>query len=155
MRKPIIGAIAAAMALAPMALAQQVFIYPKAGQSQQQQDRDKYECHTWAVQNSGFDPTFYNDVWRSTDGVAWTQMTANAGWDTRAGLRAVTFRNEIYIFGGSQNDDEAIVEIGDPPVRILYNDVWKSADGTAPRSANASTAIGSAAIRAAHANPAA
>lgn len=80
-------------------------------------------------QNSGFDPTFYNDVWRSTDGVAWTQMTANAGWDTRAGLRAVTFRNEIYIFGGSQNDDEAIVEIGDPPVRILYNDVWKSADG--------------------------
>jgi hypothetical protein len=35
----------------------EVFIYPKNGQSQEQQDRDRYECHRWAVSQSGFDPT--------------------------------------------------------------------------------------------------
>ncbi len=33
-----------------------LFIYPKQGQSQKQQDRDKFECHSWAVSQSGFDP---------------------------------------------------------------------------------------------------
>ncbi len=33
-----------------------VFIYPNKGQSQQQQERDKFECHSWAVRESGFDP---------------------------------------------------------------------------------------------------
>lgn len=32
-------------------------IYPAKGQSAQQQDRDKYECHDWARTQSGFDPT--------------------------------------------------------------------------------------------------
>ena len=36
--------------------AQQLFIYPTKGQNAQQQSRDKYECHTWAVQQTGFDP---------------------------------------------------------------------------------------------------
>src|SRR5215471_6671450 len=30
---------------------------PKNGQSQQQQWTDRYECHQWAVNQSGFDPT--------------------------------------------------------------------------------------------------
>jgi len=35
----------------------QMYIYPAKGQSPQQQDKDRYECHTWAVQQSGFDPS--------------------------------------------------------------------------------------------------
>jgi hypothetical protein len=35
----------------------QPYIYPGQGQSPEQQDRDRYECHSWAVQQSGFDPT--------------------------------------------------------------------------------------------------
>ncbi len=35
----------------------QLFIYPKNGQSSQQQETDRYECHRWAVKQSGFDPT--------------------------------------------------------------------------------------------------
>ncbi len=31
--------------------------FPNAGQSQEQQSRDRFECHQWAVQQSGFDPT--------------------------------------------------------------------------------------------------
>ncbi len=34
----------------------ELFIYPRMGQSQEQQDRDKFECHSWAVRQTGFDP---------------------------------------------------------------------------------------------------
>ena len=37
-----------------------VYFYPAQGQSAQQQDRDKYECNAWAVQQSGFDPSSPN-----------------------------------------------------------------------------------------------
>ena len=35
----------------------QVFAYPNAGQSQEQQSRDRFECHQWSVSQTGFDPT--------------------------------------------------------------------------------------------------
>ena len=35
----------------------QVFIYPKNGQGEQQQATDRYECHRWAVSQTGFDPS--------------------------------------------------------------------------------------------------
>src|SRR5271167_486829 len=34
-----------------------VFVYPAQGQSPQQADRDRYECHNWAVQQTGVDPS--------------------------------------------------------------------------------------------------
>jgi hypothetical protein len=33
-----------------------LFAYPKAGQSTDQQARDRAECHKWAVEQTGFDP---------------------------------------------------------------------------------------------------
>jgi hypothetical protein len=33
-----------------------VYFYPTKGQSQEQQDRDRYECYRWAVKQTGFDP---------------------------------------------------------------------------------------------------
>jgi len=33
-----------------------VIAYPAKGQSAEQQSRDRYECHSWAVSQSGFDP---------------------------------------------------------------------------------------------------
>lgn len=35
----------------------QVYAYPARGQSEQQLDRDRFECHLWAVRESGFDPS--------------------------------------------------------------------------------------------------
>lgn len=43
--------------IAPAVLAQELFVYPAKGQNQAQQDRDRYECHSWAAQQTGFDPT--------------------------------------------------------------------------------------------------
>jgi len=34
-----------------------VYFYPARGQAPEQQDRDKYECNNWAVQQSKFDPS--------------------------------------------------------------------------------------------------
>jgi len=35
----------------------QLFVYPKNGQSPEQQSKDDYDCHHWAVEQTGFDPT--------------------------------------------------------------------------------------------------
>lgn len=34
-----------------------VYAYPLRNQTPEQQDRDRYECHLWAVRQSGFDPS--------------------------------------------------------------------------------------------------
>lgn len=34
-----------------------VFIYPRQGQSQEKQAKDRDECQTWAINQSGYDPT--------------------------------------------------------------------------------------------------
>jgi hypothetical protein len=34
-----------------------IFVYPKNGQSPDQQAKDRYECHRWAADQTGFDPT--------------------------------------------------------------------------------------------------
>ena len=52
------GLIAVAWSVSAIpAIGQELFIYPSKGQTQEQQSRDRYECHAWAVQQSGFDPT--------------------------------------------------------------------------------------------------
>ena len=71
--------------------------------------------------------TFFNDVWKSRDGVHWEQLIEHAPWAGRAGLSSVVLGGDIYVFGGSQNDDSSVV--GGPPARIYFNDVWKSRDG--------------------------
>jgi len=49
-------AIAVACAAAPVE-AQQPYAYPNAGQTEAQQSKDRFECHQWAVSQSGFDPS--------------------------------------------------------------------------------------------------
>ncbi|AGZ33454.1 MAG: DUF6515 family protein [Pseudomonas sp.] len=40
----------------PAANGYDVVAYPMYGQGQEQQDQDRYQCHRWAVSQSGFDP---------------------------------------------------------------------------------------------------
>ena len=37
--------------------AEQLFIYPRNGQDEKQQADDRYQCHSWAVSQTGYDPT--------------------------------------------------------------------------------------------------
>jgi len=41
----------------PEAVSTQVFVYPTQSQSGAQLDRDRYECNSWAVRQTGFDPS--------------------------------------------------------------------------------------------------
>ncbi len=54
----LVSSLVMAILVTPLAapLAQDVFAYPNKGQSQEQQERDKFECFNWAKQQSGFDP---------------------------------------------------------------------------------------------------
>ena len=56
MRIRLWSTLLAIVAVSPTALAQEQYIYPAKGQSAQQQDKDKYECYSWAKGQSGFDP---------------------------------------------------------------------------------------------------
>ena len=48
--------LAAAVSV-PETLAQGPYFYPAKGQSADQQNRDRYECHNWAVGQTGYDPS--------------------------------------------------------------------------------------------------
>jgi len=51
-------------------------IYPAKGQSVSQQDQDKYQCHGWAQQQSGFDPLQPAPTTSATTGTATQQPGA-------------------------------------------------------------------------------
>jgi hypothetical protein len=42
--------------VAGQAMAQELYIYPAKGQSAEQQEKDKFECYSWAKNDTGFDP---------------------------------------------------------------------------------------------------
>ena len=44
------------LVLAVQGHAQDLMVYPAQGQSQEQQQRDEFECYNWSKQQSGFDP---------------------------------------------------------------------------------------------------
>jgi len=55
-RIQLVGWALFAVFLASSALAQDLIIYPAKGQSQEQMEKEKFECYTWAKQQTGFDP---------------------------------------------------------------------------------------------------
>ena len=48
--------ILACLALAVSASAQETIVYPSNGQSNEQMEQDKFQCYSWAKNESGFDP---------------------------------------------------------------------------------------------------
>jgi hypothetical protein len=63
-----------------------------------------------------------SEVWSSTDGARWEQVTKQAGWSPRLAAGAVVFQGRMWILGGTEN-----YYFGD--AQSLKNDVWSSADG--------------------------
>ena len=71
----------------------------------------------WLI--GGFNGTFKNDVWSSTDGINWQQQTANAAFSARKNHQVVSFNDgsgdKLWLIGGSDG--------------AFKNDVWSSTDG--------------------------
>ena len=51
------GEVSQAQPLSDRTQTGQLFVYPRKGQSQQQQADDRYACHEWAVNQTNYDPT--------------------------------------------------------------------------------------------------
>jgi len=75
--------------------------------------------------NFSEDP-YFEDVWKSADGLVWTNVTANAPWLGRRGHALITFNDgsgdALYLIGGFSVDEVT-------GKRAYNNDVWKSTDG--------------------------
>ncbi|EKX47544.1 hypothetical protein GUITHDRAFT_69472 [Guillardia theta CCMP2712] len=61
----------------------------------------------------------FNDVWQSSDGDLWTQVTASAAWSRRrSGHALVAFKDHLLVIGGRLED------------AMISREVWVSADGS-------------------------
>lgn len=67
----------------------------------------------------GTEKSLRNDVWCSSDGKHWKEVTAAAPWPARAYHAALAFDNKLWVFGGGNY----------LPKYKGFNDVWSSPDG--------------------------
>jgi hypothetical protein len=54
-----------------------IYVYPNEGQDEDQQARDRYECHLWAVDETGFDPSRVVSTGRAPARVATSRSPAS------------------------------------------------------------------------------
>ena len=67
----------------------------------------------------GDEASLKNDVWNSSDGKTWHQVTSSAPWSPRAYHRVLVFRGKLWVLGGGSYS----------PVYDAASDVWCSEDG--------------------------
>jgi len=80
----------------------------------------KFNNALWVIggnDESGSEAVYYNDVWKSNDGVSWMRITPDAGFSPRDGHSGVVFDGKMWIIGGKNASGEYL------------NDVWSSSDG--------------------------
>jgi hypothetical protein len=103
-----LGALLFLIASPTVTLAGDMFIYPRQGQSVEQQERDKWECRAWATNQTGFDPAARPraltppPIQQAPRGGALTGAAGGAGLG--AGLGAIT--------GGNAGRGAAIGAVG-------------------------------------------
>jgi hypothetical protein len=67
--------------------------------------------------NTNVPSAAYNDVWNSSDGINWTQVTASADFIPRTNPAIFVYKNKMWVVGGKDNGGNYL------------NDVWTSEDG--------------------------
>lgn len=76
-----------------------------------------FKDRIWVIAGrEGESRKFVNDVWYSSDGVAWTQASVKADFPARMEPSLVSFRGKLWLTGGFD-------------WKGMYNDLWTSADG--------------------------
>eukprot|EP01029_Cantina_marsupialis_P000097 TRINITY_DN1010_c0_g1_i4.p1 TRINITY_DN1010_c0_g1~~TRINITY_DN1010_c0_g1_i4.p1 ORF type:complete len:643 (-),score=58.63 TRINITY_DN1010_c0_g1_i4:451-2379(-) len=78
------------------------------------------------------DTVFFNDVWRSGDGVLWESVASFTAFKPRDSAAMIVFNKELVILGGNVIPDSP-VKSNDKAVISQVNDVWTSKDGVAWR----------------------
>lgn len=57
MRVTVVVCVFSLLVSSTVAAQSQAFAYPNVGQTEEEQSRDRFECHQWSVSQTGFDPT--------------------------------------------------------------------------------------------------
>jgi hypothetical protein len=55
-RRFVFAAFVTGVLVAPMAAAQELYVYPKNGQDKDQQEKDEFDCYRYGRDETGFDP---------------------------------------------------------------------------------------------------
>lgn len=79
----------------------QLMIYPMKGQSNEQLSKDRYECHLWAIQQSGFDPT-------NAQAVQQAPQSQQSGQVIRGGARGAAMGAAVGAIAGDAGKGAAI-----------------------------------------------
>jgi hypothetical protein len=79
-----------------------------------------HDSKLWVLGGGNYVPKYQarNDVWCSSDGVKWEQVTREAPWSPRIWFSALVYRDRMWVLGGWSNN----------PSRN-WGDVWYSRDG--------------------------
>ncbi len=79
-----------------------------------------FDNKMWVIGGGGesYPDLCRNDVWYSSDGVAWTQATSAAAFGARDNRSSVVFDGKMWVIGGDTSDEGAM------------NDVWSSTNGS-------------------------
>lgn len=91
---------------APLA-AQEMIIYPAKGQSAEQQQRDKGECHVWAVGESGFDPSKAQAPPPTITRQVAQQPVTGSGARVRGAARGAAVGGAVGAIGGDAGEGAA------------------------------------------------
>ncbi len=91
-------------ALAPPAKAQEFFVFPNEGQSQDQQDQDEFQCIRIARERTGFDPM--------ATPTATSAAPATRGGAVRGGARGALLGTAVGVIAGNTGRGAAIGAAG-------------------------------------------
>ncbi len=61
-------------------------------------------------------PIYFNDVWQSSNGKTWTQITKSAGFEPRANHQMVVKGEYLYVISGKDGENH-------------FHDIWRSKNG--------------------------
>ncbi len=74
----------------------------------------------WVIGGSDQNGNFLGDIWKSPDGVQWSEASAFAPFGPRTGQAAVSFNGKLWMLGGETGHNGS----------VTYNsDIWNSTDG--------------------------
>ncbi|PKL92430.1 MAG: hypothetical protein CVV21_03730 [Candidatus Goldiibacteriota bacterium HGW-Goldbacteria-1] len=75
-----------------------------------------FDNKMWIIGGSKYS-SIVDDVWNSSDGVTWNQVTGTAGIGKRFYHTSFEFKNKLWVIGGQVSDYN------------IYHDVWNTTDG--------------------------
>jgi len=82
-----------------------------------------HEDKMWIVGGDANQHHYQGDVWNTSDGVHWTQITDEVPWAPRVLHYTVAHRGKIWVIGGQTVPQFA------PAPEAFHNDVWNTPDG--------------------------